>query len=72
MCGHLVDWFPVINRHAALKPQPQTAKVLMLKDHGSNYQKLACIHSVISISLTQTISDLMLVVGCCRDIASMS
>jgi len=44
MCGHLVDWFPVINRHAALKPQPQTAKVLMLKDHGSNYQKLACFY----------------------------
>jgi len=37
MCGHSVDWFPVINRHTALKIRPQTAKVFMFKDHESNY-----------------------------------
>jgi len=35
----------------------------------SMYQNKISIHSVISLSLTQTISDLMLVVGRCRDIA---
>ena len=37
----------------------------------SMYQNKISIHSVFSISLTQTIlSDLMLVVGRCRDIAN--
>ena len=38
----------------------------------SMYHNLISLHSVISISLTQSISDLMLVVGRCRDIAVQS